>query len=303
MANEPLTAEEQAWANANAEAVRTLMARADTTAAASNQGTTDPISDAARDLTMSITRLSSKIRKTAERAQVSLGRYKKIAADATMRADDEEYRALISEEIADLEDEIAKIDHHQAALQRKLAALAGNPEEAFLPLGTVVRFVGVPDHENSLGLSDDRKSYPVAGSIGVVTRLNHEGEYPISVSMREEYEDGWGEKRRPSDGNLPTYFVEREMLEVEEYARLPNGAEFSGYQYHPTHIRNDEWKQGVEMVLEARGHFWRFHDFGGKQGIEALNAFESMEEMPWIEGPVEQYATSAGTPTGPAVGR
>lgn len=302
MANEPLTAEEQAWANANATAVRALMEQG--TATANKQATqaeSDPVAAAARDLTMSMTRLESKIRKTAAREQVSLDRYKKIAADATMRPDDREFHGLIIEQIAEHEANIAKMTRHRAALQRKLALLAETPEDAFLPLGTVVRFVGVPEHENSLGLSDDRQNYPVPGSIGVVTRLNGEGEFPISVSMREDFRIGWGDNMSPSDDNLPTYFVEREMLEVEEYARLPNGTEFLGYRYHPTHVRNDEKKQGVEMVLEARGHFWRFHDFGGKQGIEALQAFESMDEMPWIKGPVEQYATT--TPTGPALGR
>ncbi|MCV9964815.1 hypothetical protein OIU34_23260 [Pararhizobium sp. BT-229] len=259
----------------------------------------DPVSAAARDLTMSITRLESKIRKTAERAQVSLDRYKKIAADATMRADDQEYRGLINEEIADLEANIVKMDRHRAALQRKIALLAENPEEAFLPLGTVVRFVGVPEHQNSLGLTDDRKSYPVPGSIGVVTRLNRDGECSISVSMRETFRIGWGDELYPSDDRLPTYFVEREMLEVEEYAKLPDGTEYLGYGFQPTHIRTPEKdeKQGVEMVLEARGHFWRFHDFGGKQGIEALQAYEHMDAMSWIEGPLEQYGTKRPSPT------
>jgi hypothetical protein len=93
------------------------------------------------------------------------------------------------------------------------------------------------------------------------------------------------------------------MLEVEEYARLPDGNEFLGYGFHPTHLRTPEnnENQGVEMVLEAREHFWRFHDFGGTQSIEALQAYENIDEMSWIEGPLEQYAKRANTmaPTGP----
>ncbi|MBY3433694.1 hypothetical protein HFN89_05975 [Rhizobium laguerreae] len=226
---------------------------------------------------------------------MSLDRYKKIEADATLGGD-QEYREIVAEEIADLEAKIAKMDRHQAALRRKLALLADNPEEAFLPLGTVVRFVGVPEHENSLGLTDDRKSYPVPGSIGVVTRLNRDGEYSIGVSMREPFQIGWGDTLYPSDDRLPTYFAEREMVEVEEYARLPDGSEYLGYGFHPTHIRTPEknGKQGVEMVLEARGHFWRLHDFGGKQSIEALQAYESMDHMSWIEGPLEQYENRGG---------
>lgn len=53
------------------------------------------------------------------------------------------------------------------------------------------------------------------------------------------------------------------------------------------------------MVLEAGGHFWRFHDSGGTQGVEALQAFVSMDEMSWVKGTLEQY--SRRVPTTPAV--
>lgn len=94
---------------------------------------------------------------------------------------------------------------------------------------------------------------------------------------------------------MPTYFVDPEMLAVEEYGRLPDGTEYRGYGFHPTHLREPEKDGkpgGVEMVLEAGGHFWRFHDFGGTQSIEALQAFDHMDEMSWIEGPLEHYTGS-----------
>lgn len=105
-------------------------------------------------------------------------------------AEDKKYAALLSEQQVELDDDIAKCEQHLAAFKRKIAALDANPEASFLPLGTVVRFVGVPDYESSFSLSDDRKSYPVAGSIGVVTGLNRKGEYSICVSMRNEYKTG-----------------------------------------------------------------------------------------------------------------
>jgi hypothetical protein len=301
MANEPLTAEEQAWANANADAIRSMMTQSARDAAEPSIKPADanPIAAAAHDLLKSMTMLGSKIRKSKERAEVSLARYNKIAAGKTMRPDDQEYQQLIAEEIADLDAKVEKMARHQAAIQRKIETLTANPEGLFLPLGAVVRFIGVPDHENSLGISDDRDNYPVAGSIGVVTGLLREGEFSIGVSMREPFQIGSGERYRPSCDGFPTYYVEREMLEVEEYAKLPDGAEYQGYSFQPTHRATSEnrKKEDLEMVLEARGYFWRFHDFGGKQGIEVLQAFESMDEMSWIDGPLDEYQkseTSAG---------
>lgn len=292
MAGQPLTAEEQAWANENAEAVRALMKRKGKQAPATLPD--DPLEAATLSLSNSMRQLSYQITSDMERKRSSFERHARMVSDAETSGD-AEFAEWLSKEKTLLEGEIAKFEQHLVALARKIEALKADPQTSFLPLGTVVRFIGVPDYENSLSLSDDRKSYPVAGSIGVVTRLNRKGEHPISVSMRNEYKTGWGDTVYPDYDRMPTYFVDPGMLAVEEYGRLPDGNEYLGYGFHPTHIRKPErnGEQGVEMVLEAEGHFWRFHDFGGTQSVEALQAFDHMDEMSWIEGPLEQYASQA----------
>lgn len=130
-------------------------------------------------------KLSSKIASEMERKRKSIDRHVKMVNDAE-KGGDSDFAKYLSKEKTELEEEVAKFELHLNALTRKIEALKANPEASFLPLGTVVRFVGVPDYENSLSLSDDRASYPVAGSIGVVTRLNRKGENTISVSMRNE---------------------------------------------------------------------------------------------------------------------
>jgi hypothetical protein len=289
MSNQPLTDEEYAWANENAEAVRSLMANSKRKVHP-QELSENPVEAAALLLLQSLEKVSNKVAAEIERKRASLERYVRMVNDPK-DADDLDYIQGLSEEKTHLEGEIVKFEKHLAALNSKIDALTSDPSAAFLPLGTVVRFVGVPKYESSLSLSDDRKSYPVVGSVGVVTRLNRSGEYPISVSMREGYKTGWGDEVFPDYERIPTYCVDSDMLVVEEYGRLPDGNEYLGYGFNPTHIRepDNDGKQGTEMVLEAGGYFWRFHDFGGMQSIEALQAFDRMDEMSWIEGPLEQY--------------
>lgn len=301
MASQPLTAAEQAWVNENAEAVRALMAKTNKQdkQVPASQPPEDPVEAASDHLIRSMKQISNTIRGKIERNRERLDRNVRLAS---MPTDDQgspdiaRERQLLAEERQELEIEITKYEKHLGELKRKIELLTSDPQASFLPLGTVVRFVGVPKYENSLGLIDDRSSYPVADSIGVVTRLNRKGEFPISVSMRNEYKNGYGDVFYPDEGRLPTYFVDAEMLVVEEYGRLPDGKEYLGYGFHPTHLQKPEksGKQGVEMVLEADGYFWRFHDFGGTQSIEALQAFDQMGEMSWVEGPLEQYAPRSG---------
>jgi hypothetical protein len=292
MAGQPLTVEEQAWANENAEAVRALMRK--TSRPVAETLPEDPLEAASISHLKSLQKLRTKLMSDMERKRSSLERYVKMVKNAQNEGDLDFAETLLEEKTL-LEGEVAKFQQHLEALARKIEALQADPKTTFLPLGAVVRFVGIPKYENSLSLSDDRKSYPVAGSIGVVTGLNRKGEYPISVSMRNEFKDGWGCAVYPGCDRLPTYFVDPEMLSVEEYGRLPDGTEYRGYGFLPTHVREPEKgdEQGVEMVIEAGGHFWRFHDFGGTQSIEALQAFDRLDEMIWIEGPLEHYVSDS----------
>ncbi len=114
--------------------------------------------------------------------------------------------------------------------------------------------------------------------------------------MRREYKVGWGEDIYcPDEDRLATYRVDPEMLDVLGYAKLPDGSEYHGYGFIETHIRKQSRissGEDKEMILEADGFYWRFHDFGGSQGIECMQAFEDMSEMSWIKGPLPEFDQS-----------
>lgn len=288
--NTPLTPEEEAWARANAEKIRELM-QAQTGVIVKDQKPSSPVESAAKDMITHIRKQLSKIENEIARKKKSLSLYERLEA-----SDDEDTAAYARSEKSEIEEAIGKFNQHADALNRKLEVLEKRPIDAFLPIGTIVRFEGVPDYANSLSLSDSRKSYPIPGTIGVVTGLAHDSEYALAIGVRKEFKDGWNCTYVPNYDRFPVYKADRSMLTVVGYGKLPDGTDYEGYGFHPTHIRQkDKINPGrQEMVLECDGHFWRFHDFGGKQSIEAQQAYEDIEEMTWIVGPREEYAGGSG---------
>lgn len=292
--NKPLTPEEEAWVKANAEKVRELiLAQAEDIGEKAKPS--DPVESAAKDMIAYIRKQLSRIETEISRKNESLSLYVRMAASDD--ADTATYaRDVIDRDKREVEEAMRKFKLHKDALNRKLEVLENHPIDAFLPIGTIVRFEGVPDYANSLSLSDDRKSYPIPGTIGVVTGLRHDSEHALAVGIRKEFKDGWNCTYMPDYDRFPVYKVDRSMLTVIGYGKLPDGTDYEGYGFHPTHIRKEDKidPDRQEMVLECDGHFWRFHDFGGTQSIEALQAYEDIEEMTWIVGPREEYAADGG---------
>jgi hypothetical protein len=289
--NKPLTPEETAWANANADQIRQLIQKqSQQKAADATNVKLDPLASAAHDLIGSIRKQINTITTQMERKKEEIESFTRMAASEHL--DTAAYaKEVLEKDKPSIDEEIEKFTRHIDALNRKLTVLENNPEDAYLPIGTVVRFEGVPDYVHSLSLSDDRKSYPLPGSIGVVTGLRHTSEYALAVSMRKDFKDGWGYIYEPDYDHFPTYKVDRSMVSVIEYGKLPDGTDYKGYGFQPTHTREADVidPDREEMILECDGHFWRFHDFGGTQGIEALQAYDQLEEMSWIIGPKEEY--------------
>ncbi|TLX17164.1 hypothetical protein [Rhizobium sp. MHM7A] len=235
--NTPLTPEEEAWVRANADQVRALMQASEPKATVSEKSN-DPIISAANDVSAYIRKQLHKIKTEMNRKTESLDRYTRMAEFS-----DKDVAEYARQEKPLIEEELRKYERHIEALNVKLQLLEQNPIDAFLPIGTIVRFEGVPDYEHSLQLSDDRKSYPLPGSIGVVTGLRHNSEFTLAVGMRKKFKDGWGDTYMPDYDRIPVYKVDRSMLSVIGYGKLPDGTDYEGYGFHPTHIREGRHNQ------------------------------------------------------------
>jgi hypothetical protein len=105
---------------------------------------------------------------------------------------------------------------------------------------------------------------------------------------------------------MPTFLVDPEKVEVVAHGTLPDGSPCLSYGYVPTYRRNEEWARRypssdreTEMIIQADGFFWRLHDFGGTQGIECLQAFKGIEQMPWVGELIVADGPEAGS-SGPS---
>lgn len=260
----------------------------------------EPVASAARDLIGYMDKRIAEITEARAEAKGMLDLLRSLGGrgqGSPPDGDDPVSPMVLESQVARARAEDAAYVEHGDALRAKVARLRDDPLSMFLPLGTVVRFADDPSYPDSLSVG--RRSmgggYPVAGSVGVVTRLNHDAEFPMAVSLRREFTTRSGDRFAPDYERFATYFVDPAGIEVVGPGLLPDGTPCESYGFVPTHERlDDEDEEGPEMVLLADGHHWRFHDFGGKQAIEALQAFDRMDEMPWVGDPVEAYVAPAG---------
>jgi cell division protein FtsB len=293
MTGKGLSKAEREWAEANAEAVRALMKGSKPDS--EPELPADAADRAAHHLIKSMTKKIAKLQPRLVEARERIARYEQIVANPATEDDTRKmFQDILDDEGDDRRQEIAKIERHIEALETKIKNLKDDPRACFLPLGTIVRFTGAaPSYEISDTYGDTAKSYPVADSVGMVTSLSMDGEFPIKVSMRHPFKDGWETQVYPDDDRIPTYRVDLEIIEVVGYAQLPDGSEYHGFEYRDTYVRNDKYgkkERDSEMILYALDHYWRLHDFGGTQGIEVLQAYDTMEEMPWLDGPLPEFA-------------
>lgn len=290
MSKQEMTAAELEWVKNNLDTVRAMMKGGATPEAiAQVVRETDPLMVVTAQLQGNVRKKLREIEKKRRDYREEKARY-----ESYIDGDSDGLKKLAEERLAEIasDDFEGHAASHLEALNTKLEQLDIDPEQVFLPIGTIVRIIGVPEYKDVTRLGDDRKSYPLAGSVGVVVSLHSWNDLSIGVAFRSEFKDGWGDTHCPGYDRVPTYRVEREMLEIVGYSLLPDGSEYKGYGYEQTHERKDGDEERPEMILEGAGYFWRLHDFGGTQGIELLQAQDNMEEYSWIEGPVEKYQTS-----------
>jgi len=208
------------------------------------------------------------------------------ATDDETRQQAQEY---IDEDSPEIEEKVAAYESHIEVLEARIARLENAPTTMFLPLGTIVRFTDAKVHKSSLMYGDPNQSYPVPGTVGVVTRLNHDMEYPIEVSVRREFKYVNGDTGYPQYDRFHKFGVDPDKIEVIGPGLLPDGTPCTAYGWLPTHMREQDSvldkDEPHEMVIEADGFFWRFHEFHWGN-TEVMQAFDSMEDMPWITGPL-----------------
>lgn len=289
-----LSLDELEWVKNNIEAVRALMKGGHDVPDAPERPVIDPpLAVVKAQLQGNIQKKLTKIEKARQDYIENTARFKRYLDQGTP-----ELKEYAEERLAELASDHfeSNATSHIEALKSKLEKLEVDPEQVFLPIGTIVSITGVPKYRDVTRLTDDRKSYPVAGTVGVVVSLHSSNDMPIGVAIRDEYKDGWGTAYYPNEDKVPTYNVQREMLEIIGYSLLPDGSEYMGYGFEQTHERKDENDKRPEMILEGAGYFWRLHDFGGTQGIELLSADVSMDAYPWIEGPIEKYKVEQSVP-------
>lgn len=250
----------------------------------------DAIRVSAAGLYADIQKRNHAIERLRAEADKSIDLHRRIIA---ANQDDDGYS---KKHIEDKAHDIIRYNAHLDVLNRKMERLFSDPESMFLPLGTVVRFTGEGQYELSTSYTDNRKSYPVAGTIGVITGLKREGEFSLGVSVRDEFRDGWGNTMYPDYESIPTYRVDPDMLEVLSYGTFPDGSECHSYGWTPTHETDDRRDdERREMIIEANGYFWRLHHFEGR-GVECLMAHEDMTEYSWITGTIGDFSASSPSP-------
>ena len=81
-----------------------------------------------------------------------------------------------------------------------------------------------------------------------------------------------------------------EKVEYVAYGTLPGGRPCESYGYVPTHARTGQVysvrERDDEMIVEADGFFWRFCEVG-ETSVEAIQAYERIEEMTWVGEPLD----------------
>lgn len=296
MPRNELTQEERDWAMENPDAVREAM-KAVRKNRAAEVLPDDPIERATHLLKDEIAKKLRGVQRAADDSRERIERYRSYAASDRPEVA-EMGKNWLESSLGEYETTIRNCEEHLAGLRRKLERLADDPESCFLPIGTVVKFIGLPEYRDSTALGDDsRLDYPVVGSVGVVSRLNGRDEHFLGVTMRREFKTGYRSVVSPTSDRTITYRADPEMFEILGYGTLPDGSEYRGYGYIQTH-QDDE--DEAEMVLEADGFFWRFHDFGGNQGMEVLDAYEDIAEMGWLGEPLPIFTQEKKKgPSGP----
>lgn len=181
------------------------------------------------------------------------------------------------------------VQSHIDGLEHKLANLQSGASEMFLPLGAVVVF----QHPCCHALSSDNVDLPAAGTIGVVTELNRKGDFAVKVAVFENYKTESQMSYLAANRAFESFDVDADMLEVVEYAKLPDGTEFKGYGFSPTYAdaQSSEPKDG-HMVLAAVDRYFSFgiktDEYGREHGVEIVSIDDSLWGCSWLGEPISQ---------------
>lgn len=182
---------------------------------------------------------------------------------------------------------IAVVESHIEVLKNKVDALSTSSEEMFLPLGAIVRF----KHPMSRGLYTGNVDLPMWGTLGVVTDLKRNGEFAVGVAIFDNYTTENGVSCLAGDRSFESFAVDADMLDVVEYAKLPDGSEFKGFGYLPTYAdaQSSDVKDG-HMVLAAADRYFSFgiktDEYGREHGVEIVSIDDSLWGCNWLGDPI-----------------
>ncbi|WP_315920956.1 hypothetical protein [Mesorhizobium sp. SP-1A] len=185
------------------------------------------------------------------------------------------------------QERINVVQSHIAGLERKLANLQAGATEMFLPLGAIVRFKRPCSHALAL----DNVDMPAEGTIGVVTELKRQGDFAVGVAIFDNYTTENGVSCLAGDRSFESFAVDADMLDVVEYAKLPDGSEFKGFGYLPTYAdaQSSDLKDG-HMVLATAGRYFSFgiktDEYGREHGVEIVSIDDSLWGSKWLGDPI-----------------
>lgn len=189
------------------------------------------------------------------------------------RAEDEKYAR---EAESDYTEKRRIADIHLNVLNRKKELIASDPKQLFLPLGTHVRINGKGQYQPVT--SSFASEVFGEGTEGVVARLNSDSEYPIAVAVVGPYLTSSKTKMNASENRPHITHFDLEQLDVIAPALLPDGSSSDAYGFTATHICEDD--DSEEMILEAKGMFWRFKiGWEERDRVELDKAAATLEEL------------------------
>lgn len=182
-------------------------------------------------------------------------------------------------------------------LKLKLTKMRDGLENPYLPLGTIVAFNGKEGYPGAYSNVD----LPATGVKGVVVGLNRNGEFPVSVMIIENYMSQSGVSILVDPRSTQEIFsVDTVSLDVIDYAKLPDGSDFTGFGYFPTymHAGSSDVEDGC-MVLKVFDRYLDFvinvDEYGHSHGVVVASIDDTLWGRNWLGDPITYESENSST--------
>jgi hypothetical protein len=279
-----LDAAELAWAMNNPEIIREVMSRHVGNVLSTDIEQGSAINWHASKMRAALANRIAEVEANKERV-ASLQQSYQNAANSQFETVSTAALQWADEDLVDAQEHMDALEEHLQALRAKSELATKSPEICFLPLGTVVTIKRPPAYRDSRSSSDERQCFPANGTVGVVTKICVNGEFFLGVSVTGSYITQKGEEVQINEAKFHTFRCDPDMLTVIGYSTLPDRTLFKGYDFQPTH-NTARGEMTTVMLLEYDGVYWRYRDFGGAGGTEAIEVFTDISDCVWIGKPL-----------------